>query len=296
MPFVLNKKQLLKAALDWLKPYDTVEKIAQLSARDAAWLAIAFSRLDQDRALLCLQTALSFESPTEDASAVLSDAAHGWILGHLYQTAKNKAVFLQQLRPVFQQILDFHRFLYGNCDLSGDGLIATASGQSEGVTRSHTLTYFEDPFFNAMLIWSNEQLIRLGGLLKHDVQELMEWNDLAVWSMNEKLWSENAGLYLPHVLKNSQTVFSASITGMMPLAAGIPTQEQAERMLETLLQGDFQIPDIATAWLLYKGLLRYGMQESAADLKKEAFASIEDHLADSASKAAIYIEWLCAAR
>lgn len=305
---------LQQSALDCLKQCEFAEGTAGIAPGQAIWLALAFSRLDEKKALHWLKDALSSQSIPTAVLYPSSLPLYGWVLGHLHQISKDKPAFLKEIRTVYRKIFDFHQQLYTNYDLSGDGLIATGHGRvtsegvtpshaltngvtSEGVTLSHTLTNgVEDPFFNAMLIFSNEHLIRIGGLLREDVQEVIEWYDLATWSMNEKLWDENAGCYLPFDLNGQSKIATTSVNGFLPMAAGIPTQEQAEVIHEALLLQPLDPHKWTQNWLLYKGLLRYGMRETAADLKRETLAAALHHPADTVEKAAITLEWLCANR
>ncbi|MFM9948736.1 MAG: MGH1-like glycoside hydrolase domain-containing protein [Saprospiraceae bacterium] len=308
----MNKKLLQQSAMDCLKQCEFAEETAHNALGHAAWLALAFSRLDETKALNWLKDALSSQSVPAAMLHPSSLPLYGWVLGHLYQISKGKPAFLKELRPVYGEIFALHQHLYTHYDLSGDGLIASAKGGSEGVTSSHTLNNgvtsegvtlshtltncIEDPFFNAMMIWSNENLIRIGGLLHEDVQEVIEWYDLATWSMNEKLWDENAGRYLLFDLSGQSTIATTSINGFLPMAAGIPTQEQAEVMHEAVLLHPLDPHEWTQNWLLYKGLLRYGMRETAADLKRETLAAALSYPADTVEKAAIVLEWLCANR
>ncbi|NUO00797.1 MAG: hypothetical protein HUU01_09285 [Saprospiraceae bacterium] len=300
----MNKKLLQQAALDCLKQYEFVEATAPIASGQAAWLALAFSRLDERLALHWLKTAIqrqgNYSQPAAASHVSEFSPVYGWILGHLHQTSKNKPAFLQEIRPLYSEIIGLHRVIYANFDLSGDGLIATEGPGSVGLTSHYLhappLNGLEDPFFNAMLIWSNEHLIRIGGLLREDVQEIIEWNDLAIWSMNEKLWDENAGGYLPYDLNRESTTEEISINSFLPLAAGIPTQEQAEMMHETLVKKALSANAWTLNWLLYKGLLRYEMRETAVDLKRETLAAALSYPADTPEKAAVVLEWLCANR
>ena len=296
----MNKKLLQQSALDCLKQYEFADGTARIATGQAAWLALAFSRLDETKALYWLKEALAghLEGGSVPIAAASSLPVYGWILGHLYQTSKNRPAFLKEIRPVYGKIFNFHQHLYTNNDLSGDGLIATArGGTSEGVTSSPPLTNpTEDPFFNALLIWSNEHLIRIGGLLGEDVQEVIEWNDLATWSMNEKLWDDGANCYLLFDLNQQSKIATTSVNGFLPIAAGIPTQEQAEMMHEVLIQQALDPHEWVLNWLLYKGLLRYEMRETAADLKRKTLTTALPYPADTVEKAAICLEWLCANR
>lgn len=296
----MNKKLLQQSALDCLQQYvPSKDKVfAQVSAYDAAWLAIAFSRLDAAHALYWLGQSLAMQA--SDAAEILSPPIQGWAMGHLYKTAKDKPAMLEQLRPMHAAVLRQHLYLYEHHDWSEDGLIGTGSADEgmEGLDASKAMRV-EAPLFNTFLINSNECLIHLGSLLREKVNELIDYNELSVWSMNAKLWQERVGLYWPFDVQQRSVVASKSIAGLLPMLAGIPVQEQAELMLDKLTEY-WQVPafrkNIPLNWLLYRGLLRYGMRETAADLKRDtlaiALAQPVAHLRD----AVVCIEWLCANR
>ena len=161
----------------------------------------------------------------------------------------------------------------------------------------------QDPLFNAILIWSNESLIKIGHLLGEDVSELISWNELSIYSMNEKLWDAERGMYNAYDLANDQLIEVHTSSGLMPMIGEVPTQEQAEQMLLTLEGPAFQLnhPDFYTCptysltaanidyqkywrgpiwinmnWLLYHGLLRYDMEEAAQIIKQNSLALIKE--------------------
>jgi hypothetical protein len=162
----------------------------------------------------------------------------------------------------------------------------------------------QDPLFNAILIWSNECLIEMGFLLGKDMMEWIELNELSIHSMNEKLWDEERGIYNAYDVYNDELIPVHTSSGLMPLIGCIPTQEQAEQILLTLEgpmfggnQKDFfacptyslEAPDINYQkywrgpvwinlnWLLYKGLLRYDMEEMAEKVKQETLELIGEY-------------------
>lgn len=113
--------------------------------------------------------------------------------------------------------------------------------------------------------------------------------------MNETLWNEERGLYLDRKWDGSWSRRVAA-SNFLPLVAGVPTPEQASRLLETLLDpawfwGDFVLPTISrndpafpqqqywrgTIWppmnyLVYQGLKRYGFDEAAGELAQKSVA------------------------
>ncbi|MCI5083593.1 MAG: hypothetical protein MRY78_17980 [Saprospiraceae bacterium] len=159
----------------------------------------------------------------------------------------------------------------------------------------------QDPLFNGALVWSNECLIKAGQELGEPVNELIHWNELTIFSLNEKLWDEERGIYNAYDLKNDQLIPVHTNSGLMPMIGEVPTQEQAEQMLLMLEGADFcgsseniyscptyslQAEDvnykrywrgpvwINMNWLLYHGLLRYDMEDMAAKVKRDSLELI----------------------
>lgn len=160
----------------------------------------------------------------------------------------------------------------------------------------------QDPLFNGLLAWSNECLIRIGHLLGEDVLETIQWNELTIYSMNEKLWDEERGIYNAYDLRAREIIPVNTSSGLLPLAGEVPTQEQAEQLLHHLENGNFGseggphylcptyylgAPDfdhqkywrgpvwINMNWLLYHGLLRYDMTDAAERLRRDTLDLVE---------------------
>lgn len=161
----------------------------------------------------------------------------------------------------------------------------------------------QDPLFNGILCWSNEALIKIGDLLGEDISEPMQWHELTIWSMNDKLWDEERGLYNAYDLRQQELIPVYTSSGLMPLCGEVPTQEQAEAMLLTLESGHFggKRKDIRLCptyslqaenvdfkkywrgpvwinlnWLLYRGLLRYDMDKVAERVKQDSLALLSE--------------------
>ncbi len=156
----------------------------------------------------------------------------------------------------------------------------------------------QDPLFNAILSWSNECLIKIGEILEENVSEIIGWNELTTYSMNEKLWDEEFGIYNAWDLKANELIPLETSSGLIPLVAGIPTQDQAEKMFQLLKSQAFSGSSEAPAylcpsyslltddidyqkywrgpvwinmnWMLYLGLKRYGFGKAAKQLKTES--------------------------
>lgn len=162
----------------------------------------------------------------------------------------------------------------------------------------------QDPLFNGVLAWSNECLIQIGGLLGEDVSEIIHWDEHTKYSMNEKLWDEERGIYNAYDLRNEELIPVHTSSGLMPLCGDVPTQEQAEKILLTLegamfggkrediylcptyslLAEDVDFKKywrgpvwINMNWLLYHGLLRYDMDDMAERVRRHSLELLEKH-------------------
>jgi hypothetical protein len=113
--------------------------------------------------------------------------------------------------------------------------------------------------------------------------------------MNATLWNEERGLYVDRRWSGEWSPRVAA-SNFLPLVAGVPTPEQARRMVQTLTHhewfwGDYVIPTISrndpafheqqywrgTIWppmnyLVYQGLKRYGLDEVAGEVARRSVA------------------------
>ena len=165
----------------------------------------------------------------------------------------------------------------------------------------------QDPLFNALLIRSNESLIRLGRQLGETrrVRQLEAWQQKAKTRMQEKLWDPDQKAYVYYDLRGERKLPSVSSSSFVALLAGIPTPEVAEEMVqEHLDKGRFSgVSDthylcasfdpgdpafepqrywrgpvwINLNWLIYQGLRRYGMGEVAGKLREDSLELLERH-------------------
>lgn len=148
----------------------------------------------------------------------------------------------------------------------------------------------QDTLLNAILIKSNESLIRLGEQFNFDTSEIKAWQAKSIERYNEKLWNESLGLYTGYDLRNQKSILHKEIGGIVALFAKIPTKEQAARInghLQQLIErGYFVCPsfDVDSPlfdskrywrgpiwpqmnWLLYHGLKNYGYHQTAETVK-----------------------------
>ncbi|MGC6431926.1 MAG: MGH1-like glycoside hydrolase domain-containing protein [Jejuia sp.] len=162
----------------------------------------------------------------------------------------------------------------------------------------------QDPLFNAMLIKSNESLMKLYVLLGQDeakIQQLKQWQEKAVTSFNTKLYDDELGAYVHYDLRNEKPIRFLSSSSFSPLFAGIPTTERAKAMVDIMMEkfgGDHQYlcasfdPDnerfnpkkywrgpvwVNLNWMLYNGLKAYGYNNIAERVKKDTINIIENN-------------------
>jgi hypothetical protein len=165
----------------------------------------------------------------------------------------------------------------------------------------------QDPLFNALLMRSNQGLIRLGKLLGKEVEvaSLEQWQALSLRHFHKKLYSDEKQAYVYYDLRNERRLDAVSSSSFVPLFAGIPSPSIAEDMVNSHFRGgNFSGPrdnyflcasfdPTSTAfdpgrywrgpvwinlnWLLYHGFLRYGYDELAARIRKDTLELLETY-------------------
>lgn len=163
----------------------------------------------------------------------------------------------------------------------------------------------QDPLFNSLLVWSNECLIEMGHLLGKNIAEIDAWNELTVYSMNDKLWDAERGMYDAFDVFNKEKITCHSSTGLLPLVAGIPSYEDSEIILKNYLYAGFRgdgkeavwlyptynltaphanytqpfrgAIDLSINWLMIQGLRKYNINKLATQLKQQSLELVKQH-------------------
>ncbi|WP_298494267.1 trehalase family glycosidase [uncultured Algibacter sp.] len=160
----------------------------------------------------------------------------------------------------------------------------------------------QDPLFNAMLIKSNESLIKLYKLIGNNadkIAQLKTWQEKSVQSFNNKLFDDEIGAYIHYDLRNEKPLRYLSSSSFSPLFANIPSKERAVSMVNIMMDkfgGDHQYlcasfdPSserfnpkkywrgpvwINLNWMLYNGLKQYGFLDIANRVKQDSIEIIE---------------------
>jgi len=149
---------------------------------------------------------------------------------------------IEWLRDLYAKNKHFLEWVMANRDSDGGGLVEYAieadancrSGESgmDNSPRFDSATQLDAPDFNAFLSLDCEIMaefaLRLN--LKADVtfwqNQHRRLNDL----INERLWDEDAGLYVDYDVKADRRSTVLSSAGFLPLLSGTPTKERAARL------------------------------------------------------------------
>jgi neutral trehalase len=165
----------------------------------------------------------------------------------------------------------------------------------------------QDPLFNALLMRSNEGLIRLGKLLgrEAEVARLEQWQERSLKHFHKKLYSPLNKAYVYYDLRNERKLEAVSSSSFIPLFAGIPSPAIAREMVahhfdrgrfsgsrdayylcasfdptsEAFDPGRYWRGPVWVNlnWLLYHGLLRYGFGRLAEKVRKDTLELLEQY-------------------
>ncbi|MEB8345724.1 trehalase family glycosidase [Flavobacteriaceae bacterium KMM 6898] len=160
----------------------------------------------------------------------------------------------------------------------------------------------QDPLFNSMLIKSNKSLISLYKMIggnEDKIEQLEHWQEKSIASFNTKLFDKELGAYIHYDLRNNKPIRMVSSSSFSPLYAGIPSKEQAEVLVKTMMEkfggedmylcasfdpsSDQFNPKkywrgpvwINLNWMLYHGLVDYGYNDLAKRIKSDSIEILE---------------------
>jgi Trehalase len=153
----------------------------------------------------------------------------------------------------------------------------------------------QDVLFNALLCQAEKDLAQIARVLGEDSSPLEERAQKTAHAINEKLWDEQHGIYLDFDLASGRLLEVYVAPNFVPLYAGIPDEERARRMVESLQTTGFGLSDenltpvpsydrygfaflptkywrgpvwVNINWFLMRGLERYGYEEQAERLRE----------------------------
>ncbi len=152
----------------------------------------------------------------------------------------------------------------------------------------------QDVLFNTLLCQAGRDLAEIARVLGEDPSPFEAQAARTARAMNEKLWDEERGIYVDYDVVTDEPIRVLVAAGFTPLYAGIPDEDQARRLLDTLANSGFSfgakdcypVPSydrygygfspvqywrgpvwVNINWLLLRGLERYGFDAQADHLR-----------------------------
>lgn len=228
-------------------------EINDQSVIDPGILAIGFKYIDEAAFVTLLERSI--------AGASKNLPIQGILLWNYFCNTSSKELSPKWTQEHYQIIKSWHQTLYNQYDLSEEGLPIHPAKTAQ----------LQDPLFLSLLVWSNECLIQVGHSIQEDVLDIIQWNELTIYSMNEKLWDNKSGYYQSFDLQTNKYVPPTNLNGFAPMCGEVPTQEQAEKMLKklTLIYQKAALIDPFQHWWLINGLIRYDFTSYAKKIRIE---------------------------
>ena len=285
----MNNLKLLTKAQEILTA--SLEKEEQKTAWETGFLSLGLAHFDWTKAANSIRDFFENQqdngflpySPTVIATEnIVHPPIWGAVIWKLYQQAEEETAAVSFLQEMFPKIVRFHQYLYENRDPEEEGLCYIHHPLEDILTEnphwknalppkdSDSYFYIQDPFFNTILTWSNEALIRVAEVLKADVTELVQWYELTVHTFNEKLWDEEYGIYNAWDLVADKVIPIEGIAGLLPLIGGLPDIGQALQMLD-LLYSDAFAGQMENPMFLCPS---HSLESTGADATKKAHGAI----------------------
>jgi len=156
----------------------------------------------------------------------------------------------------------------------------------------------QDTLINTILVRSNQSLINIGIRLGLDIGEVEEWQQNAIPTFRDKLWSDEHETFAVYDLRAEEIVPHKEIGGIASLFGNIPTEQQAKSINEYLMSlhdreyylcpsFDVDSPLFDSKrywrgpiwpqmnWMVYHGLLNYGYDYTAEIVKNDLITLVE---------------------
>ncbi len=218
------------------------------------------------------------------------------------------------LKQAYPKLKKFNQWLYENRRLE-NGLFFWMHSYESGIDNSprftdrsekhkRDLTKIAAIDINAFMVLQNNSLMEIASRLKDnenndiyndEMKDFQRKNAELIDLIQKYLWDDGSGLYFDFDIQQEKRIEMNTIASFFPLIAGIPTEEQAKRLIKHL-ESSFEyntkipLPSVAlndknfekdtwrgpvwinTAYLIIKGLEKYQRYKLAGDI---AFRIIE---------------------
>lgn len=223
-----------------------------------------------------------------------------WAISNLELKPKN-------LEIAYQKLKNYNNWLYQNRRLE-NGLFFWRHSYESGIDNSPRFTNRSEKEkydltsravidLNSYMVLQNQSLIKIASKLKDssdldyekDILEFQKKNEELIRLIQENLWNEEEGLYFDYDFSEKSQIKINTIASFIPLIAGIPTDNQAKRLIEHLENPKeyntlIPLPTVAlsdpnfekdtwrgpvwlnTAYLVIKGLEKYNAYKLSGEL------------------------------
>jgi len=169
---------------------------------------------------------------------------------------------------------------------------------------AHSPFLAQDILFNAILFRADEDLRVLALSIGQPTAEIDAWLSRVQSNFNARFWNNKVGLYYDYDLRSGKPIPVNTASTFMPLFAGLPSKEQARRLIEEHLlnprenapAGEVRYWVTTTAqtepawearrywrgpvwiimdWLIMEGLQRYGYDDLVETIRGDTLGLIE---------------------
>ena len=169
---------------------------------------------------------------------------------------------------------------------------------------AHSPFLAQDILFNAILFRADEDLRALAVSLDQPTREIDDWISRVQINFDTRFWDERAGLYYDYDVRAGKPIPVNTASTFLPLFAGLPSKEQAQRLVEEHLfnpmeyapNGEVRHWVTTTAkteptweprrywrgpvwiimnWFIIEGLRRYGYDDLADVIRRDTLGLVE---------------------
>lgn len=169
----------------------------------------------------------------------------------------------------------------------------------------HATLQVEDVIFNSILCRANGDLARIAEIVGADPSQARAWREKTAKAINDRLWSEEDGMYFSYDRVAGKLLRDETIAGFLTLYGGVAPESRAQRLVEVHLrnpkefwpEGGYPVPTTALDesrwfnpenywlgpvwinmnWMLIHGLVDSGHPELGAWLTTKTLELIERH-------------------
>ncbi len=284
---------------------------------DSAFHAVGWRELDGEMAQDALLAVIELQEP--DGKIHLCDAPEpqnqrhtqppilAWAAWRVYESTEDR----EFLRACYEPLGRFIDWLMANRDVNGNGLLEWLKEFQVERCRCGESGWDNSPRFdreiiddhvdlNAMVVREMQMLARMAAVLGEDNDWQRRADELAAL-VNRRLWHDEIGLYFDRGPGEdpAEWMTMKSAVCFLPMIAGIPSPDQARRMVEEHLTqesefwGPTPVPTVAfdepqysddmwrgptwmnVNYLIWEGLKAYGFDDVADELRRRSMAAVE---------------------